>query len=32
MFKLLKKAFKWYYRQFEKAYGPIINAGVNPFI
>ena len=32
MIKLLKKAFKWYYRQFEEAYGPIINAGVNPFL
>ena len=31
MIKLLKKAFKWYYRQFEEAYEPIINAGVNPF-
>lgn len=28
MMKILKKAFKWYYKQFEEAYRPMINAGV----
>lgn len=32
MIKLIKKAFNWYYKQFEAAYGPIISAGVNPWI
>lgn len=26
MIKLIKKAFNWYCRQFEEAYGPIIDA------
>ena len=32
MIKLIKKAFNWYYKQFEAIYGPIISAGVNPWI
>lgn len=32
MIKLLKKAFKWYYRQFVETYKPLLDAGVNPFI
>ena len=32
MIKLLKKAFKWYYRQIEEAYKPMLDAGVNPFL
>ena len=32
MIKLIKKVFNWYYKQFEAAYGPIISAGVNPWI
>ena len=32
MIKLFKKALKWYCRQFEEAYGPIISAGVNPWV
>lgn len=31
MIKLIKKAFNWYCRQFEEAYGPIIDAGINPW-
>lgn len=32
MIKLMKKAFNWYYKQYEKAYRPLINAGINPWI
>lgn len=32
MIKLMKKAFRWYCKQFEAAYGPLIDAGVNPWI
>ena len=32
MIKLVKKAVKWYYKQFEEAYGPLIAAGVNPWV
>lgn len=32
MIKLIKKAFNWYYKQFEATYGPMISAGVNPWI
>ena len=32
MIKLIKKVFNWYYRQYEAAYGPIIKAGVNPWM
>jgi len=32
MIRLIKKAFNWYYRQFEATYGPMISAGVNPWI
>ena len=32
MIKLLKKAFNWYYKRYEAAYGPIIKAGVNPWM
>ena len=30
--KMIKRFFKWYCKQFEKAYGPLINAGVNPWM
>ena len=30
--KLIKKAFNWYVKQFEEAYGPMIEAGISPFI
>lgn len=32
MIKLLKKAFNWYYKNFEKTYGPMIEAGISPWI
>lgn len=32
MIKLIKKAFNWYCKQFEETYGPIIDAGVNPWV
>lgn len=32
MKKLIKKAFNWYYKQFEEAYGLMISAGINPWI
>ena len=32
MMRLIKKAFNWYIKQFEEAYGPIINAGISPWM
>lgn len=32
MIKLIKKAFNWYFRQFEEAYKPLIKLGVNPWL
>lgn len=32
MIKLIKKAFNWYCKQFEAVYGPIISAGVSPWV
>ena len=32
MMKLIKKAFNWYVKQFEEAYGTIIKLGVNPWL
>ena len=32
MIRLIKKAFNWYYKQYEAAYGSMIDAGVTPWI
>lgn len=32
MMKLIKKAFKWYFRQFEEAYKPLIDNNINPWM
>lgn len=31
MINLLKKAVRWYCKQFQEAYGPLIDAGLNPW-